>query len=315
MCVCVCVNEIRDLTASLMREVCTDVEVEPRLQPLSGEDFVHSSANRDPEEARLDVKARGLRRKLDWMSRHEVSGGSSTGCQGTRSPEEARLDVKARGLWGGTFECAFFDVWVFNPRARSNEARRSTALVFRRHEQHKRRQYDQRFRDVEMASFTPLVFAASGGFGPSARVTFKHLASRLAAKLAMPYSAVMGWLQCRVCFSVLRSAVMCLRGSRQRVRGDVGCPAPAIAEGLACGCKLSKITTLACAVTMTTGDHKTREKLLPIARDSESRTVNLAATRTRCVKMTSSIGSTLQPWTAVSALWTLASLRKACYRK
>ena len=57
----------------------------------------------------------------------------------------------------------------------------------------------------------------------------------------------------------------------------------AYAQTLACGCKLSKITTLACAITMTTSDHKTRVKLLPIARDSESRTVNLAA-RTQCVK-------------------------------
>ena len=31
----------------------------------------------------------------------------------------------------------------------------------------------------------------------------------------------------------------------------------AYAQPLACGCKLSKITTLACAVTMTTSDHKT----------------------------------------------------------
>ena len=127
--------------------------------------------------------------------------------------------------------CICVCVCVYISRARSNEARRSTASVFRRHEQHKRRLYDQRVRDVEMASFTPLVFAASGGFGPSARVTFKRLASRLAAKLAMPYSAVMGWLRCRVSFSLLRSAVMCLRGSRQHVRGDVGCPALAIAEG------------------------------------------------------------------------------------
>ena len=78
------------------------------------------------------------------------------------------------------------------------------------------------------------------------------------------------------------------------------------AQPPACGCKLSKITTLACAVIMTTSDHKTREKLLPTARDSVSRTVDLAA-RTRCVKMTSSIGSTLQPWTAVSALWAIIS--------
>ena len=76
------------------------------------------------------------------------------------------------------------------------------------------------------------------------------------------------------------------------------------AQSLACGCKPSKITTLACAVTTATSDHKTREKFLPTARDSESRTVGLAA-RTRCVKMTSSIGSTLQPWTAVLALWAI----------
>ena len=80
----------------------------------------------------------------------------------------------------------------------------------------------------------------------------------------------------------------------------------AYAQPLACGCKLSKITSLACAVTMTTSDHKTREKLLPIARDSESRTVDLAA-RTQCVKMTPSIGSALQPWTAVSAFWAIIS--------
>ena len=73
------------------------------------------------------------------------------------------------------------------------------------------------------------------------------------------------------------------------------------AQPRACGCKLSKIATLACAVTMTVSDHKTREKLLPVARDAESRTVHLAA-RTRCVKMTSSIGSTLQPWTVVFRL-------------
>ena len=51
-------NEIRDLTASLLREVCTDVEVEPRLQPLS-------------------------RGGLPTLQR-QPGFGSSTGCQGTR---------------------------------------------------------------------------------------------------------------------------------------------------------------------------------------------------------------------------------------
>ena len=35
--------------------------------------------------------------------------------------------------------------------------------MFRRHEQMKRRAYGQRVRDIEMSSFTPLVFSAAGG--------------------------------------------------------------------------------------------------------------------------------------------------------
>ena len=73
-------NEVRDFTAGLLREVSYDVEIEPKLQPLAGEELA-PSANRD---------------------------------------SEARLDIKARGLWGGRFECAFFDVRIFNPCARSN---------------------------------------------------------------------------------------------------------------------------------------------------------------------------------------------------
>ncbi len=184
-------NEIRDLTAKIMSEVCHDVEVEPKLQPLSGEQLRLASANRD---------------------------------------QDARLDIKARGLWGGAFECAFFDVRIFNPRAHSNQAP-STATVYRRHEQVKRRVYEQRVRDVEMASFTPLVFSASGGFGPAASTTFKRMASLLAAKWDMPYSVVMGWLRCRTSFALLRSSIMCLRGSRQHVYGRVTRPELAVAEG------------------------------------------------------------------------------------
>ena len=32
----------------------------------------------------------------------------------------ARLDIAACGVWGGRFERTFFDVRVFNPKARSN---------------------------------------------------------------------------------------------------------------------------------------------------------------------------------------------------
>ena len=52
-------NEIRDLTASLVTEVCHNVATEPLLQPLSGELFSHQSANTQPN-ARQDIRARGF---------------------------------------------------------------------------------------------------------------------------------------------------------------------------------------------------------------------------------------------------------------
>ena len=41
------------------------------------------------------------------------------------------------------------------------------ASVYRRHKNEKRRGYQQRILEVEHDSFTPLVFSATGGMGPS----------------------------------------------------------------------------------------------------------------------------------------------------
>ncbi len=49
-------NEIRDLTAHLMSEVCYNVGIEPELQPLTDEWFNLRSANVE-DGARLDVRA------------------------------------------------------------------------------------------------------------------------------------------------------------------------------------------------------------------------------------------------------------------
>ena len=52
-------NELRDITAKLLEEVCKDVEIEPTLTTLTGEEFVYKTANHQPE-ARLDVSANGF---------------------------------------------------------------------------------------------------------------------------------------------------------------------------------------------------------------------------------------------------------------
>ena len=52
-------NEVRDLTASLLTEVCHNVITEPSLWPITSETFCLSSAN-TTNDAHLDVKARGF---------------------------------------------------------------------------------------------------------------------------------------------------------------------------------------------------------------------------------------------------------------
>ncbi|KAG1651052.1 NFU1 iron-sulfur cluster scaffold, mitochondrial [Nymphon striatum] len=52
-------NQLRNITANLLKQVCVDVKVEPLLQSLSGETFSNKTANTS-DEARSDVGARGF---------------------------------------------------------------------------------------------------------------------------------------------------------------------------------------------------------------------------------------------------------------
>lgn len=130
--------------------------------------------------------------------------------------DDARLDIRANGFWGSRFERAFFDVWVFNPKATTNRGP-SLSSTYARHEKEKRRNYQQRVLEIERASFTPLVFSASGGMAKAAQVCYKRLAGLLAEKRKEPYSQIMGWMRTKLSFCLLRSAILCVRGSRQKV--------------------------------------------------------------------------------------------------
>ena len=52
-------NDIRDIIASLLTEVCHNVATEPTLQPLNGEIFSYLTANTDAE-ARADIRAKRI---------------------------------------------------------------------------------------------------------------------------------------------------------------------------------------------------------------------------------------------------------------
>ena len=132
----------------------------------------------------------------------------------------ARLDVSAQGFWGDRHEHAFFDVRVFNPLAPSY-CKSSLNATYRHHKNIKKRDYEQRVREIEHGTFTPLVFSASRGMAPAATTAFKRLASLIAEKHQQEYSKTITWIRCLLNFFLVTSAVMCLRGARSSYH----CPA------------------------------------------------------------------------------------------
>jgi len=126
--------------------------------------------------------------------------------------DDVRADIRATGFWGRQ-QCAFFDVRVFHPNAQSYR-HSSISSLYRCHELAKKREYGDRIREVENGSFTPLVFATTGGMGWEATLFYKRLADQISEKRNTIYSKTMAWIRCTLSFSLLRSAVMCIRGSR-----------------------------------------------------------------------------------------------------
>ena len=172
-------NEVRDLTAELLAEVCKDVSIEPMLTPLSGETFVAATASTE---------------------------------------DEARCDVAARGFWARGSK-AFLDVRVFNPMAKSY-SKQTLSTTYSSLERAKKGRYNERILNVEHGTFTPLIMSCFGGMGVEAMRFYKRLAIKIADKRDDDVSATISLIRTKLSFSLLRSALLCIRGSRShRVEG------------------------------------------------------------------------------------------------
>ena len=104
-------NELRNITADLLSEVCHRVGTEPCLQPVTDKQLMCRTMNR-------------------------VDG--------------ARLDIVAENFWGRDWQCVFFDVRVFNPSMQSLH-NTPLAQCYRQNEMKKRRQYDEQVRELNTA--------------------------------------------------------------------------------------------------------------------------------------------------------------------
>ena len=123
-----------------------------------------------------------------------------------------RLDVRARDFWRRG-QNTFIDVRVTNSGA-ATQAQTSVEKILENHEDEKKRAYNKRIMNVEQGTFTPLVVTALGGMGPENEKYKKHIADKIATKSEDEYSKVANYIRCKVAFIVLRSVLLCLRGSR-----------------------------------------------------------------------------------------------------
>jgi hypothetical protein len=66
--------------------------------------------------------------------------------------------------------------------------------LYHHHEQEKRRRYNERIREVEHTSFSPLVFSLTGGMSKATQIAYKRLANLLAERKREPYSRIINFI-------------------------------------------------------------------------------------------------------------------------
>ena len=68
--------------------------------------------------------------------------------------------------------------------------------------------------EVDQGLFTPLVFSCFGGMSRECSFFFKRLAEKLAEKRNITISEATYYVRVKINMSLIRSLVLCLRGSR-----------------------------------------------------------------------------------------------------
>ena len=106
-------------------------------------------------------------------------------------------------------------MWVCHPNAASYRDL-EPQQIYRIHENEKKRLYSERVLDIEHGTFTPLVFTTTGGMGKECLKYHSRLAQLIAIKKGEQYAKTISWIRTRTSFALLRSALVCLRGSRTR---------------------------------------------------------------------------------------------------
>ena len=120
------------------------------------------------------------------------------------------------------------DVRIFNPLAKSYLQPKprqiespSLLSAYRSNEQAKKREYNERIINVEQGTFTPLVFSTFGGVGYEGNRFLKRLNELISAKREETLSVTTSFVRTRYIFSLLRTTMLCIRGTRSAKKSCV----------------------------------------------------------------------------------------------
>ena len=89
--------------------------------------------------------------------------------------------------------------------------------IYKKHVNEKKKQYAERVMEIEQGTFTTLVFMTTGGMAHECVRYHSRLADLIANK-GESYSSAISWIRAKVSFTIVRSVILCLRGSRSRRR-------------------------------------------------------------------------------------------------
>ena len=127
-----------------------------------------------------------------------------------------RADWGVRGFWQPQRQ-AVFDVCILNADS-SSISHLSTEAIFESRRTLKKRTYSE-IAETRRASFTPFIATCDAILDREAEGYLKRLAILLSEKWDCPYSRMIGWVRARIQICILRSASLCFRGSRSKLRG------------------------------------------------------------------------------------------------
>ena len=122
-----------------------------------------------------------------------------------------------RGVWQ-TQATALFDVRVIDTDAKSY-VNCTPQSILEKAEKEKKSKYLSACEEKHV-SFTPLCFSVDGLIGNEAKTFLKRLAERLSEKWHKPYSTIMYWIKAKLNYALIRATVLCVRGSRSKIRSS-----------------------------------------------------------------------------------------------